>query len=35
MAGNGPVQWALAAIMVLAACAGIFFVARRFQEQRF
>ncbi|MBB5074534.1 lysozyme family protein, partial [Bartonella callosciuri] len=30
LAGNDPVQWALAAIMVLAACAGIFFVARRF-----
>ncbi|MET3560548.1 lysozyme family protein [Bartonella japonica] len=32
LAGNGPVQWALASIMVLAACAGIFFVAKRFQE---
>ncbi|OLL48068.1 lysozyme [Bartonella henselae] len=32
LAGNGPVQWALATIMVLAACAGIFFVAKRFQE---
>ncbi|SPU27858.1 Phage-related lysozyme (muraminidase) [Candidatus Bartonella washoeensis] len=34
VAGNGPVQWALAAIMVLAACAGIVFVAKRFREQR-
>ncbi|MET3589864.1 lysozyme [Bartonella silvatica] len=34
LAGNGPVQWALAAIMVLAAGAGIFFVAKRFQEHR-
>ncbi|UJM42939.1 lysozyme [Bartonella henselae] len=34
LAGNGPVQWALATIMVLAACAGIFFVAKRFQEHR-
>ncbi len=34
LAGNGPIQWALAAIMVLAACTGIFFVAKRFQEHR-
>ncbi|MGF7157640.1 lysozyme [Bartonella heixiaziensis] len=34
LAGNGPVQWALAGIMVLAACTGIFFVAKRFQEHR-
>ncbi|GAA5107240.1 lysozyme [Bartonella jaculi] len=34
LAGNGPVQWALAAIMVLAACVGIVFVAKRFREQR-
>ncbi|WP_345116987.1 lysozyme [Bartonella jaculi] len=34
LVGNGPIQWALAAIMVLAACAGIVFVAKRFQEQR-
>ncbi len=34
LAGNGPIQWALATIMVLAACFGIFFVAKRFQEQR-
>ncbi len=34
LAGNGPIQWALATIMVLAACAGIFFVAKRFQEHR-
>lgn len=34
LAGNGPVQWALATIMVLAACFGIFFVAKRFREQR-
>ncbi|MFT4347060.1 lysozyme, partial [Bartonella ancashensis] len=30
----GPVQWALASIMVLAACRGIVFVAKRFQEKR-
>ncbi len=34
LVGNGPIQWALAAIMVLAACTGIFFVAKRFQEHR-
>ncbi len=34
LAGNGPIQWALATIMVLAACVGIFFVAKRFREQR-
>ncbi|WP_375674275.1 MULTISPECIES: glycoside hydrolase family protein, partial [unclassified Bartonella] len=34
LAGNGPIQWALSAIMVLAACTGIFFVAKRFQEHR-
>ncbi|MCZ2158894.1 lysozyme [Bartonella sp. 220] len=34
LAGNGPIQWALAAIMVLAACTGLFFVAKRFQEHR-
>ncbi|WP_208439167.1 lysozyme [Bartonella quintana] len=34
LAGNGPVQWALALVMILAACAGIVFVAKRFQEQR-
>ncbi|WP_455465891.1 lysozyme [Bartonella sp. B39] len=34
LAGNGPIQWALATIMVLAACAGILFVAKRFQEHR-
>ncbi len=34
LAGNGPVQWALATIMVLAAGAGIFFVDKRFQEHR-
>ncbi|EJF88539.1 hypothetical protein ME1_00539 [Bartonella vinsonii subsp. arupensis OK-94-513] len=34
LAGNGPIQWALAAIMVLAACAAIVFVAKRFREQR-
>ncbi|SSZ38889.1 Uncharacterised protein [Bartonella grahamii] len=34
LAGNGPIQWALATIMILAACAGIFFVAKRFQEHR-
>ncbi|OLL53469.1 glycoside hydrolase family protein [Bartonella henselae] len=31
---NGPVQWALATVMMVAACAGIFFVAKRFQEHR-
>ncbi|MCZ2158728.1 lysozyme [Bartonella sp. 220] len=34
LAGNGPIQWALATIMILAACAGIVFVAKRFREQR-
>ncbi|UNF47280.1 lysozyme [Bartonella krasnovii] len=34
LAGNGPVQWALATIMVLAAGVGLFFVAKRFQEHR-
>ncbi|EJF90036.1 lysozyme [Bartonella melophagi] len=34
LAGNGPVQWAFAAIMLLAACIGIAFVAQRFWEQR-
>ncbi len=34
LAGNGPVQWALAAIMVIAACIGIAFIAKRFHEQR-
>ncbi|EJF77418.1 hypothetical protein MCO_01104 [Bartonella sp. DB5-6] len=34
LAGNGPIQWALAGIMVLAACTGIVFVAKRFREQR-
>ncbi|WP_455479239.1 lysozyme [Bartonella sp. B23] len=34
LAGNGPIQWAFATIMVLAACVGIFFVAKRFQEHR-
>ncbi len=34
LAGNGPIQWALATIMILAACAGIFFVVKRFQEHR-
>ncbi|MBX4336602.1 lysozyme [Bartonella raoultii] len=33
-AGNGPVQWALAGIMVLAACTAIVFLAKRFQEHR-
>ncbi|QEE09261.1 phage lysozyme [Bartonella kosoyi] len=32
LAGNGPIQWAFAAIMVLAAGVGIFFVAKRFKE---
>ncbi|UNE54372.1 lysozyme [Bartonella machadoae] len=34
LAGNGPIQWALATIMVLAACAGLFCVAKRFQEHK-
>ncbi|WP_142416270.1 lysozyme [Bartonella massiliensis] len=34
LAGNGPVQWAFASIMVLAAGVGLFFVAKRFQEHR-
>ncbi|WP_442894950.1 lysozyme [Bartonella sp. CB178] len=33
LAGNGPVQWAFAAIMIVAACIGIMFVAKRFREQ--
>ncbi|MCZ2203986.1 lysozyme [Bartonella sp. A05] len=33
LAGNGPVQWALAAIMVLAACTGIIFVTKRLREE--
>lgn len=34
LVGNGPVQWAFAGIMVLAALTGIFFVAKRFREER-
>ncbi|GAA5099234.1 lysozyme [Bartonella acomydis] len=34
LVGNGPIQWALAGIMVLAACTGIVIVAKRFKEQR-
>ncbi|WP_019221201.1 lysozyme [Bartonella senegalensis] len=34
LAANGPLQWALATVMIIAACAGIFFVAKRFQEHR-
>lgn len=33
-AGNGPVQWALAGIMVLAACIAMVYIAKRFQEHR-
>ncbi|WP_144755563.1 lysozyme [Bartonella saheliensis] len=33
-AGNGPVQWALAAIMVLAACTTMAYIAKRFWEYR-
>ncbi|WP_455475499.1 lysozyme [Bartonella sp. B17] len=33
LAGNGPVQWALATIMIVAACIGVMFVAKRFGEQ--
>ncbi|GAA5111823.1 lysozyme [Bartonella jaculi] len=33
-AGNGPVQWALAVIMVLAACTAILYIAKRFREHR-
>ncbi|EJF78223.1 lysozyme [Bartonella birtlesii] len=32
--GNGPVQWAFAAIMVLAAFTAILYILKRFQEQR-
>ncbi|BBL53009.1 hypothetical protein MF1_02670 [Bartonella quintana] len=32
--GNGPVQWALAGIMVLAACTAMIYIAKRFQEHR-
>ncbi len=34
LVGNGPIQWALAGIMVLAACTGLVIVAKRFREQR-
>uniref|UniRef100_UPI00119F0F06 lysozyme n=1 Tax=Bartonella saheliensis TaxID=1457016 RepID=UPI00119F0F06 len=34
LVGNGPVQWALAGIMVLAALTGIVIVSKRFKEQR-
>lgn len=34
LAGTGPIQWALAGLMVLAACVGLVFVAKRFREQR-
>ncbi|WP_455478943.1 lysozyme [Bartonella sp. B23] len=34
LAGNGPVQWAFAAIMIIAACIGVMFIAKRFHEQR-
>ncbi|WP_273760471.1 lysozyme [Bartonella sp. ML70XJBT.G] len=34
VAGNGPVQWALAAIMVLAACTAMIYIAKRFLEYR-
>ncbi len=34
LVGNGPIQWALAGIMVLAACTGLVIVAKRFKEQR-
>ncbi|WP_019223004.1 lysozyme [Bartonella rattaustraliani] len=33
-AGNGPVQWALAGIMVVAACTAMVYIAKRFQEHR-
>ncbi|EJF88538.1 hypothetical protein ME1_00538 [Bartonella vinsonii subsp. arupensis OK-94-513] len=33
LTGNGLLQWALATIMILAACAGIVFVSKRFQEE--
>ncbi|PIT68757.1 lysozyme [Bartonella tribocorum] len=33
-AGNGPVQWALAVIMVLSACTAMVYIAKRFQEHR-
>ncbi|AMG86354.2 hypothetical protein X471_00016 [Bartonella bacilliformis str. Heidi Mejia] len=32
--GQGPVQWALASIMVFSACIGLVLVAKRFQEKR-
>ncbi|WP_019221825.1 lysozyme [Bartonella senegalensis] len=34
LVGNGPVQWAFAGLMVLAACTGIVIVFKRFKEQR-
>ncbi|WP_435521244.1 lysozyme, partial [Bartonella silvatica] len=33
LVGNGPVQWAFAGLMVLAACTGLVIVAKRFREQ--
>lgn len=33
-AGNGPIQWAFAGIMVLAALTGVVIVTKRFKEQR-
>ncbi|MBX4335526.1 lysozyme [Bartonella raoultii] len=33
-AGNGPIQWVLAGMMVLAAVTGVFIVTKRFKEQR-
>ncbi|GAA4667469.1 lysozyme [Bartonella pachyuromydis] len=33
-AGNGPVQWALAGIMVLAACTAMAYIVKRFGEYR-
>ncbi|WP_372712436.1 hypothetical protein [Bartonella machadoae] len=34
LTNHGPTQWALATIMVSTACAGLFFVTKRFQEHK-
>ncbi|ATP12400.1 hypothetical protein BHOIPH791_04160 [Bartonella henselae] len=34
LAGSGPVQWALATIMVCVSCLGLVFIAKRLREQR-
>ncbi|MET3560302.1 lysozyme [Bartonella japonica] len=34
LAGNGPMQWALATIIVFASCVGLVFIINRLREQR-